>query len=304
MKLVKVDSGVVGAEPERFNSSFHTEAEAPILLPPTEIPYSFERWLPLISRTQNIPSSSIQVITLSRSQGNLLLKASQSSLIRRETSRMYAEDLDDEIKPTLSSLIFPPGGLFLRFAACSPKDGVGGTTPLRTVNDILLRIATSFRATNSIRNILDTDATGIKLLFLPHNSRMETAREYRVFCPPPSGLIAALSQYKWHQPSKFHDRDPDDIEKTIQTIMMGTRRIHTEILKELGNPGACKVAELVLQQGFTFDISFDEETGRSYLVELNAFGTRSGCGSCLFHWLTDNAQLYGREQDVEFRISI
>jgi hypothetical protein len=44
------------------------------------------------------------------------------------------------------------------------------------------------------------------------------------------------------------------------------------------------------------------------LIELNSFGTRSGCGSCLFHWLRDGDILYskgtGNGKKVEFRVSV
>jgi hypothetical protein len=65
--------------------------------------------------------------------------------------------------------------------------------------------------------------------------------------------------------------------------------------------------ELMLKQGFTFDVLWDAEE-RCELIELNSFGTRSGCGTCLFHWLRDGDLLYGKKLgengEVEFRISI
>jgi hypothetical protein len=68
--------------------------------------------------------------------------------------------------------------------------------------------------------------------------------------------------------------------------------------------------KLLLQQGFSFDVMFDGESGNIKLIELNSFGARSGCGSCLCHWLRDWNVLYGKHKDggegveVEFRISV
>jgi hypothetical protein len=63
-----------------------------------------------------------------------------------------------------------------------------------------------------------------------------------------------------------------------------------------------------LRQGFTFDVMWDEEEERLSLIELNSFGTRSGCGACLFHCLKDGEAKYGKNRDgngeVEFRNSV
>ncbi len=59
---------------------------------------------------------------------------------------------------------------------------------------------------------------------------------------------------------------------------------------------------LFLNQGFAFDVMWEQENEKCCLIELNTFGTRSGCGACLFHWLRDEAVLYGNAP-AEFRIS-
>jgi hypothetical protein len=61
--------------------------------------------------------------------------------------------------------------------------------------------------------------------------------------------------------------------------------------------------KLLLEQGFSFDLFYEEETGRCELVELNTFGVRSACGSCLFQWVDDRKVLYG-EKEAEFRVSV
>lgn len=86
------------------------------------------------------------------------------------------EELADGIAPSFENLTFPPEGLFLRFDACSPKDGVGGTEPLRSVDDIILRITSSIRARNAIDAILrrmekTSEIMNINLFFIPFNDR-------------------------------------------------------------------------------------------------------------------------------------
>lgn len=117
MNLVIVDAKHVESETEeggRYNSNFHTEAEAPGLQIPELKPYSYKRWLPLIAQSRGISTSSAQIITISPSQGRLIVSASRASQYTRVLNRVYAEDLKDSLEPTLSSLVFPAEGLFLR----------------------------------------------------------------------------------------------------------------------------------------------------------------------------------------------
>jgi hypothetical protein len=64
--------------------------------------------------------------------------------------------LDDNVKPALEKLVFPPSGLFLRLDACSRKDGVqsGKGTALFSVDEILLRVTTSARAMSAVRKLV------------------------------------------------------------------------------------------------------------------------------------------------------
>jgi hypothetical protein len=318
MRLVKIDSKKVteeeAAQEKTWNSYFHTAEETPGLINPIEAPYSFARWLPLIARSQNISNSLLQTIVLTRSQAHHLLEVSKSSLITGELSRTCREDLEDNITPSLSTLRLPPEGLFLRLDACSTKDGVqkGKGTALHSADEILLRITTSARAMSAIRRAIeDRNASSINLFFLPHNPRMESKREYRVFCPPPTGIIAAVSQYKWHQPSMFSDRPADELDEILGRIMKGIEKLHGEILEEIQSVRGVELDALLLRQGFSFDVFYDEATEQCPLVELNIFGARSGLGSCLFHWIRDIDVLYGKEtgargdaREVEFRISV
>lgn len=60
-----------------------------------------------------------------------------------------------------------------------------------------------------------------------------------------------------------------------------------------------------MAQGMSFDLLYDEDTRTVELVELNPFGVRSPCGSCLFQWIRDREVLYdeNEKETVEFRVS-
>lgn len=288
-----------------FNTSFHTKDEAPDLEPPSEAPSYFRRWLPLILRTRDMPPTAAQTIGLSRSQAKLLVEAANGSIQTRAINRMYAEDLEDEIAPALSSVSFPPEGLFMRLDAFSPKDGacrVPGRRSLHTVDEAILRLVTSSRARNALYDALESGAERVNLFFVPFNARMQSEREYRAFCPPGGRRITAVSQYRWHQPWMMSElQSLEEIEDVAGKILGGIESLHGQILEDLEEDN--DMDRLLLEQGFTFDSFFDEETGRCQLIELNGFGVRSSCGSCLFQWVRDRAVLYGAESDVEFRIT-
>jgi hypothetical protein len=55
------------------------------------------------------------------------------------------------------------------------------------------------------------------------------------------------------------------------------------------------------KEGFVFDVYVHAGIGEVQLLELNPFGIASGCGSCLFNWVTD---LYGHSEEIEVRLSI
>ncbi|KAE8446279.1 hypothetical protein EG329_012365 [Mollisiaceae sp. DMI_Dod_QoI] len=309
MKLVRISSALVSANEENYNSNFHTASEAPGLGVPSELPQSFARWLPLILRSRNIPLELIQTFILTTQDARLILDASKSSLHTREPNRIYAEELA-ELATSLQSLNFPPEGLFLRLDACSPKDGVLGVRPLKSTEEIALRLTTSHRATNSILRCVERGDEGIELFFLPYDEKMRTEKEYRAFCAPSEGSVRGVSQYRWHKPNLFSSRPEEEIKEIMRKVMDGILSIHGEILDEVKKRGG-EMDKLLLEQGFSFDVMFEEESGRCELIELNSFGARSGCGSCLFHWLKDLDVLYGRSSDgdvkadeLEFRISV
>ncbi|RWA11420.1 hypothetical protein EKO27_g3675 [Xylaria grammica] len=272
----------------RFNTSFHTEREAPDLPPrPSEKPYSFKRWLPLILRSRGLTPSDAQVVAFSRAQARLLLQVADASIPSGAINRIYREDINQEIAPALESLAFPPEGLFMRLDACSAKDGVQkipGNSALRSA-----------------------ESEEFELFFTPWNGRMRSEREYRVFCPPFRSQellrISAISQYRWHREWLFYFASDEQRNQVVGRVAEGSDEIRKQIAAEL-HVGD-EMDDLLMRQGLTFDVFYDEEQDLVQLVELNVFGARSACGSCLFQWVTDRKTLEGRGEpnDVEFRVT-
>ncbi|KAI4595685.1 hypothetical protein KJ359_006675 [Pestalotiopsis sp. 9143b] len=309
MKLVEIYHGHVLADmdkqkPSEFNTSFHTAEEAPGHNVPSEEPYSFKRWLPLILRLRGLPEDAVQTVTLNPSQGRLLVAAAAGSVQTGTINRMYAEELGEDIIPAFSSLSFPPQGLFMRLDACSAKDGARrdpDKASLDSPQDVLHLLVTSTRARNAMVASLDRGAP-IVVYFLPFDARMGSANEYRVFCPPGGKKVSAISQYQWHKPWKLENEHLDFVFGHIRRVHTKTQMIRLHIIEELqaGN----EMDDLLLKQGFTFDVWFDNSTGGCELVELNVFGVRSACGSCLFHWVKDWEILSGKPSATpQFRVS-
>jgi hypothetical protein len=331
MKFVKLNAALIATALQQheetgtsvpFNTSFHPASSAPDLTRPSDKPYAFKHWLPLILRTreQTNPSSStrqqqqtesgrccppIQTVRLTRAQAKLLLAATEASLPAGHLNRLYREDLADElVAPALTRLTFPPEGLFLRLDECSPKDGAGPLV-LRSVGDVLLKLVTSVRARNALVHFFDGGKEdGFELFFLPFDERMAADREYRVFCRPGDGKVSAISQYRWHRAWRFSGAGEAEQERIVRRVREGAEEVSGLILAEVAKGGTEEEEKpLLLEQGFSFDLVYDEERDACSLVELNTFGVRSACGSCLFQWVEDRKVLYG-EEEAQFRVSV
>ncbi|KAI0521507.1 hypothetical protein F5B22DRAFT_595202 [Xylaria bambusicola] len=295
----------------RFNTAFHTEHEAPDLLArPSEKPYSFKRWLPLILRSRRLAPSDAQIVTLSQPQTRLLLRVAEASIPLGSINRIYREEIDEEIVPSFLAIEFPQEGLFMRFDACSAKDGMQKTfenSPLRSVNEALLLLLTSYRARNTMINALDDGAQVFEVFFMPWNDRMRGEREYRVFCPAFSSVdslrISAISQYRWYQQWRFYLEPDKERRAIVERIVEGAEEIKVQIAAELDPED--EMDSLLMKQGLTFDVLYDEHLGAIDLIELNVFGVRSACGSCLFQWINDRKILEGQTEPkaLEFRVT-
>lgn len=95
---------------------------------------------------------------------------------------------------------------------------------------------------------------------------------------------------------------PEEFEGTTRRILRSIESLHRQLLEDLRPVD--EMDRLLLNQGYTFDVVFDEEDDAYQLVELNTFGARSACGSCLFQWVQDRPQLHGAEQELYFRVTI
>ncbi|TFA98180.1 hypothetical protein CCMA1212_010029 [Trichoderma ghanense] len=291
----------------KLNTSLHTAAEAPRDPIPSNKPFSFDKWLPLILRSREIPASALQVVVLRRPQIELLAKAAAASIHTRELNRAYAEDLEEQVHPAFQALTFPPEGLFMRLGACPPKDGAHtapGVLALRSVEDIVLRMTTSLRARSALTNVLNSDAEETQAYFLPFDDRLQPFREYRVFCCPESLRITAVSQYEWHKPWTFAHFDKGVMSLRAQLIVLALKRLQEKILEFMLAHEDRELEGVIRRQGFTFDAVYDRGMACCKLIELNTFGVRSACGSCLFHWLEDRALLYGASVDIECRVTV
>lgn len=303
--------------PKHFNTAFHTAEEAPGFERPSEAPFSFKRWLPVIFASRNLASSALQAVRLTVSQTRLLVQACDASIPKGSLNLLLAEDVEDVIEPAFSGLVFPAEGLFMRLDACSPKDGaqaVPGQVAIRGIKEAVLRLSTSLRCRNALVKTLESidgesdggsDGAAAEIFFLPFNSRMMSKREYRVFCPPGGQAITGISQYRWHKEWMFSDRSHEEQEQVVERIIAGARELHKAICADVDSRR--RVDDLLLKQGFSFDVFYDEVHDTCGLVELNVFGIRSGCGSCLFQWVDDRAQLYGegsRDRRLEFRVTL
>ncbi|KAF4981418.1 hypothetical protein FZEAL_2766 [Fusarium zealandicum] len=288
----------------RFNTCFHPMSHIPDLSRPSEAPTSFSRWLPLIMRTRHLKPEAAQIIRFTPAQVKLIAQASHCSATTGEITQAHEEDLRAEILTALSSLKFPPEGLFMRLDRVSPKDGtstVPGKLPLHSEFEIILRLITSQRSHDVMMNRLESGESAIGVTFLPFNDRMESRREYRSYCAPGSGVITAVSQYCWHKPWLLAGTQPQNLMEVVGRIWQGIRDIHRQIMRELDLTE--KLDCLLLKQGFSFDVFYDEGKDAFQLVELNVSGARSGCGSCLFHWINDFDLLYGDGKNVQFRVA-
>ncbi|KAF7556458.1 hypothetical protein G7Z17_g1468 [Cylindrodendrum hubeiense] len=234
----------------------------------------------------------------------MLLDASARS-ITDQTNGAYEERFKDEVHPAFSSLHFPDDGLFMRLNGYPLKDGkygAPGRRSLHSIQEIIFCLTRSERARNDMQTNIEGHSATIDLIFLPFNDRMASKHEYRVYCSPGKGAIAAVSQYCWHKPWIFSSLQSEEMNKTADAIWNGIVGIHQQIIGDLDRTN--ELDALLLKQGYTFDVFYNKEKGTSALVDLNVFGATSGCRSSLFHWIEDLTLLYGDEEEVEFNVTV
>lgn len=282
--IVNISPSRVNKFPNEFNSSLHTVKEVPEgETRPLFQPTYYGPWLEIIASTANLDRKDVHVLSIRNSDARLLIQAGKAALVTGRVPASELEDLLVKISANIPKTV-PNQGWFMRLDPMSCKDTPGGSSPVDTVEDIIQRLTTSFRAQGSLQEQLDLQQP-IKLYLIPYNTAMDTRREFRVYCAH-GGQIAAISQYQWHKASTWTDED-------LSIIATGVQGLHRVILHEIERTGSS-----LKQTGFVFDMLYAEgKDGVSsrnvfQLIELNPFGALSGCGSCLFHWIRDWQILY------------
>ncbi|KAL8666503.1 MAG: hypothetical protein Q9168_007472 [Polycauliona sp. 1 TL-2023] len=311
-KAFQTSDGIL-CEQQDYNTHFHTLEEISSILPqfhhvipsPSQPFLPLTPWLDIIKSSQGLSDLDIHKIELPRTFLSQVLSASQVALIRGYVSDCDTDDLAELFpRRTLGGMdiekLLQAGKYFPRLDTCSLKDAIIGFGPVRNSKDIWTRLATSNRGVSAMRAMCDYQLEKpIYLFLIKWNDKMRTELEYRVFCAPGWGRIAAVSQYKWHAPW-YHANESGDRQKEIaKRVLEGAEAVHAQLMAHEA------MTEELRERGFVFDIVEDPDDGHSVgLIELNDFGALTGCGSCQFHWLKDARSLYGLVEGVEFRITV
>ncbi|KAJ6465505.1 hypothetical protein C8R47DRAFT_1154861 [Mycena vitilis] len=322
MRLTLVSSATVAQSIADKTELFNTCFQDPALLPPTlaeQVPTTlpdpqttfYGRWINLIVRLRHMNRDDIRTVTLTPYYAKTLLKASSVAMHTWKISNLHKDDLLD---PSPFDHLFPKSSVgegapltryFARYDAASPKDSPLDA-PLTSASAIVDQLATSQRSHNSISDALER-GNPVHIYFVHWDDLMDTRREYRVFCAPTSAYhprparVTAVSQYSWHKPSLLADLPRMQIETEITHLLAGIERIYNAILAYAAENG---MEDSLNRDGFVFDVYVHTSAGEVQLLELNPFGIASGCGGCLFNWVTDAETLYGGKEEIEVRLSV
>lgn len=303
---------VTGIEQRSYNTCFHKQEEIAAVLPDTEHkpPHSvqpwilLEPWLDVIMKTRNLHEADVHRIKLPGSFLAVLCSAFAIGIYMGRINASDAEDMEACFPKTTTrgidiSQLLRTGRYFVRLDTCSLKDAVaGGKGPVTSAQQLWTRLATSHRGCSGVMAMRAYDISApIYLYLFPWDDNMRTELEYRVFCPPYSERIAAISQYRWHDRWQHADESTPDQRTVAERVLNGAEAIHRQLID---HPA---MTEELKRSGFTFDIAVELGGENVRLIELNDFGAMSGCGSCLFQWIEDARVLYGKLSNVEFRVA-
>ena len=294
-----------------FNTVFHKREEIESILPdlqhfaPKNQPWILlEPWLNLIMASQGLREVDVHRIRLPGSFLIQVIHASNVGLQMGSISEDDGEDLAVAFRrkttggSTLEDLI-KIKRFFVRLDTCSLKDAIIGKGPIQSVQDLWMRLATSARGMAGIRDLRSDDPlTPIYMYLFPWKDDIKTELGYRVYCAPPTGKIAAISQYKWHAPWYNASAAKKDQEAIANRLLESCQVLHQEIM---GHPA---MTEILRNRGIVFDVCEDPSTQEVRLIELNDFGAMSGYGACLFHWIQDARVMYGVSEGFEVRVAV
>jgi len=189
--------------------------------------------------------------------------------------------------------LIPRNKFFVRLDTCSLKDSIIGEGPVKNTRDLWMRLASSAHGMAGIRDLRKQElSTPIVMYLFPWQDNMRTELKYRVYCPPPTGKIAAIFQYKWHARWFYADA-----KEKYAGLVHKRNALHDKIMAHLA------MTELLKSRGFVFDVVENPDTQEVKLIELNDFGAMSGCGPCLFHWIRNARVMYGVDEGVKVRVA-
>lgn len=300
-------------EQNDYNTHCHNEDEISAVVP--EFEHSkpgmaqpwilLEPWLDLIMSSQGLTDRDVHRVELPKIFLSRVVQACNVALVTGHLASSDLEDLEDSFPPTttrgiLLERLLHETHFFIRLNTCSLKDALIGQGPVKNVQDLWTRLATSLRGTAGIKALrLNDENAPVYLYLFPWNTSMDIRLEYRVFCAPCGGRISAISQYKWHSPWSHGTQEVSTQERVLRRVLERAEAIHAQIMTHSA------MTDCLRERGFSFDVlDEDEEGGEIRLIELNHFGAMSGCGSCLFHWIRDARVLYGLEKSVELRVTV
>ena len=160
-----------------------------------------------------------------------------------------------------------------------------------------MRLTSSARGMAGIRQIRKQELSTLIFMYLfPWQDNMRTELRYRIYCPPPTGEIVAISQYEWHA-RWFHANAKEKYAGFAERLVHICNALHDKIM---AHPA---VTELLKSRDFVFDVVENPDTQEVKLIELNDFGALSGCGPCLFHWIRNARVMYVVDEGVKVRVA-
>lgn len=318
---------------QRFSTAHHDAAEILLVVPekapsfthssPPWEPYGYNLWHKLIARSQGLEPGEYHEIVLPDFLYEDMMRCHGAWVA---ADRMHQAILAEIIEilqfskagKALRSFLDGQKEWFIRFDQTSPKDSpMGGKLPSSTLREIITKLCTSMQAYGCLQREKENAARegremSIKLVLDRWDDGMDTAREFRVFVPPPAAAaatdsetcknfkISAISQYKW--PFVFEAPWGFTLEETVAKVETGAKAVLQDIVTYATEELLGDTLELLLKHGFSFDVAL-ERHGNVRLVEINPFGALSGCGACLFNWILDGRVLYGLEE-AQFAVTL
>lgn len=213
-----------------------------------------------------------------------MIAASRISSKTGKFTNLYQDEMDEFLKvnePKYSE-IFNKTGYFVRSENVSFKYGQHGVGPYYCLKQILESAISCIEGHKPLH-----DNTQFLTLYLLDWVNINHSDEYRVFVC--NNQITAISQQYLH--SVFDGLNND--EQNIERLRIMYDYFENNIKNEFSH-----------LESYSYDFAI--LNGQTpYFIELNSFGKEYAAGSALFHWLLDEAILYGKNSGtIYFRHTI